>query len=100
DQQNQFISDNSLNRFKRQAHNSLTYPEKRWPKNVTYSLDGNLGEEAIKVFRKAVELWTNNTCINFEEDKEETAEDLLLVYKEHGCWAEVGRQVLLDEIHQ
>ncbi|PIO70243.1 astacin [Teladorsagia circumcincta] len=26
------------------------------------------------------------------------AEDLLLVYKEHGCWAEVGRQVGLQLI--
>ncbi|KAK6010726.1 astacin [Ostertagia ostertagi] len=66
--------------------------------NVTYSLDGNLDNKTREVFRKAVELWKNSTCINFEEDEEEVAEDLLLVYKEHGCWAEVGRQVGLQLI--
>ncbi|KAK6009820.1 hypothetical protein OSTOST_25222, partial [Ostertagia ostertagi] len=43
-------------------------------------------------FRKAAELWMKDTCINITEDPNEEAEDLLLVFKEHGCWAEVGRQ--------
>ncbi|PIO68057.1 hypothetical protein TELCIR_10171 [Teladorsagia circumcincta] len=43
-------------------------------------------------FKQAAELWMNNTCIDFIEGLEEEAEDLLLVFKEHGCWAEVGRQ--------
>ncbi|PIO71152.1 astacin [Teladorsagia circumcincta] len=33
-----------------------------------------------------------DTCINITEDPTEEAEDLLLVFNEHGCWAEVGRQ--------
>ncbi|PIO63313.1 astacin, partial [Teladorsagia circumcincta] len=45
-----------------------------------------------EVFRKAAQLWRDNTCIEFIEDKEEKAEDLLVVIKEHGCWSEVGRQ--------
>ncbi|KAK6018635.1 hypothetical protein OSTOST_15773 [Ostertagia ostertagi] len=43
-------------------------------------------------FRKAAELWMNDTCIDFIEDHDEEAEDLLLVFSEYGCWAEVGRQ--------
>ncbi|PIO55119.1 hypothetical protein TELCIR_23498 [Teladorsagia circumcincta] len=74
-------------------------------------------KEFLEKQKKAVELWMNNTCIDFEEDKEEKgikrnhlecsevlldggvlADDLLLVYMEHGCWAEVGRQIGLQLI--
>ncbi|PIO66052.1 astacin, partial [Teladorsagia circumcincta] len=54
---------------------------------------GNPYDETAKTaFRKAAELWMNDTCIDFIEDPEEEAEDLLLVFSEYGCWAEVGRQ--------
>ncbi|KAK6010896.1 hypothetical protein OSTOST_24033, partial [Ostertagia ostertagi] len=43
-------------------------------------------------FRRAAEIWTNNTCINITLDKEEEADELILVYKEYGCWGEVGKQ--------
>ncbi|PIO63394.1 astacin [Teladorsagia circumcincta] len=48
--------------------------------------------EVKAIFKTATELWMNNTCIDFREDETEEAEDLLLVFKEHGCWAELGRQ--------
>ncbi|KAK6011230.1 astacin, partial [Ostertagia ostertagi] len=89
EQQDEVIANISGSRSKRQAYNDKTYPGMRWPNGVSYSLDGS---KAKAVFKKAAELWMNNTCIDFKEDLNETAEDLLLVFKEHGCWAEVGRQ--------
>ncbi|KAK6009803.1 hypothetical protein OSTOST_25239, partial [Ostertagia ostertagi] len=48
-------------RRKRQAYNDKTYPGKRWPDGVYYTLDNSL------------------------------TEDIILVYKDRGCWAELGR---------
>ncbi|PIO70378.1 astacin [Teladorsagia circumcincta] len=41
---------------------------------------------------KAAQLWADNTCIDFKEDEREEAEDLVIVFKERGCWAQLGRQ--------
>ncbi|KAK6011922.1 astacin [Ostertagia ostertagi] len=91
-QQDEVIADTVGSRTKRQAHNDEIYPGMRWPNGVFYSFDGSLGDNAKAAFKKAAELWMNYTCIDFKEDEDEEAEDLLLVFKEHGCWAEVGRQ--------
>ncbi|PIO66025.1 astacin [Teladorsagia circumcincta] len=92
EQQHDLIADIGDSRSKRQAYNDTSYPGRRWSKGVFYSLDGTLNETAKAAFRKAAELWMNDTCIDFIEDLEEEAEDLLLVFSEYGCWAEVGRQ--------
>ncbi|KAK6029767.1 astacin [Ostertagia ostertagi] len=92
EQQDEVMEDFGGGRFKRQADNDRTHPERKWSNGVSYSLDGSLDERAKAAFKKAAELWMKDTCIDFEEDSQEEAEDLLLVYKEHGCWAEVGRQ--------
>ncbi|KAK6026247.1 hypothetical protein OSTOST_07834, partial [Ostertagia ostertagi] len=62
EQQHEVIADIDSSRSRRQAYNDKTYPGRRWSRGVFYSLDGSL------------------------------TDDLLLVFKEHGCWAEVGRQ--------
>ncbi|KAK6024421.1 astacin [Ostertagia ostertagi] len=93
EQQEQIVADGSGDRFKRQARNDDTYPVKKWPSlEVKYALDRNLGGNAKIAVKRAAEIWTNNTCINITLDEEEEADELILVYKEYGCWGEVGKQ--------
>ncbi|KAK6014400.1 astacin [Ostertagia ostertagi] len=90
DQQVDIMKD-SASRTKRQAPNDKTYPGKRWPYVVNYTLDNGLDNKTKEAFKNATYLWMNDTCIDFMEDLAEESEDMILVYKHDGCWAEVGR---------
>ncbi|PIO62205.1 astacin [Teladorsagia circumcincta] len=66
------------------------YPGKRWHEGVNYFFDSKFSTPEIKsVFKKATELWMNNTCIDIREEK--YARDTVRVYKGEGCWSFVGR---------
>ncbi|KAK6020533.1 hypothetical protein OSTOST_13811 [Ostertagia ostertagi] len=71
EQRDEITADAGDSRSKRQAYNDTSYPGRRWPKGVYYSLDGTLNETAKNAFRKAAELWMNDTCIDFIEDHDE-----------------------------
>ncbi|KAK6029949.1 hypothetical protein OSTOST_03929 [Ostertagia ostertagi] len=81
EQRDQIFTDNSGSRSKRQAYNDETYPGRRWPHTIYYSLEKPLHEKTKKSFVTAAELWMNNTCINFKNDENETADDLIIVFE-------------------
>ncbi|KAK6013718.1 hypothetical protein OSTOST_20941 [Ostertagia ostertagi] len=68
-QQNEFTAE-SETRAKRQAYNDKKYPGHRWSNGVPYIFADYLGGNAKAAFKKAAQLWMDNTCINFTEHQE------------------------------
>ncbi|KAJ1370210.1 Astacin (Peptidase M12A) [Parelaphostrongylus tenuis] len=79
---------NKDKRNKRQAFRDKNYPKTLWSNGVNYVF-WNASHGARRVFKKAVEVWTHATCINFAESY--TAPDRINVIKGGGCWSYVGR---------
>ncbi|KAK6022455.1 hypothetical protein OSTOST_11846 [Ostertagia ostertagi] len=65
EQQDQITADISGARSKRQAYHDKDYPGHRWSKGVPYVT--YLSEKAKNVFKKAAQLWMDDTCIDFKE---------------------------------
>ncbi|PIO56061.1 astacin, partial [Teladorsagia circumcincta] len=70
-----------------------TLDKERLPAKLAYLLTG---EKTQNVFRKAAQLWKENTCINFTEYKmpelkKTNAPYYLVVYAGEGCDSNVGR---------
>ncbi|KJH50373.1 astacin [Dictyocaulus viviparus] len=82
------IEQNDKNRLKRQAYHPMTFPMRLWSDGVSYTFH-NASGGARKVFRRAVEIWQNVTCINFTENS--TAVDKIIVVNSSGCWSELGK---------
>uniref|UniRef100_A0A8L8KBF5 Metalloendopeptidase n=1 Tax=Heligmosomoides polygyrus TaxID=6339 RepID=A0A8L8KBF5_HELPZ len=58
----------TANRVKRQAFRGPTYPNNIWSDGVYYSFDPNAGSNLRRIFRKAADLWEQDTCINFRKN--------------------------------
>ncbi|KAK6026566.1 hypothetical protein OSTOST_07454, partial [Ostertagia ostertagi] len=88
EQQEQLAADIGQSRSKRQAYNDKTYPGRRWSDGVLYYLDPELTEQARMAFKKAAQLWMDDTCIDFSEYEEQgnehegANEDLKEEYRE------------------
>ncbi|KAK6012115.1 astacin [Ostertagia ostertagi] len=90
-QQDQIAADISDIRSKRQAINAYVYTGSRWRnRTVSYFFDDKTSDEVKSVFKKAAQLWTDNTCVDIKEN--ENAEDRIRVLAQPGCWSHVGRQ--------
>ncbi|VDK83524.1 unnamed protein product [Cylicostephanus goldi] len=69
-----------ISRDKRQAMNFKTNPNYRWPNaTVTYSIHFGVDHDVREVFRKAVNEWQRDTCVNFVEDPSCKNECALLI---------------------
>ncbi|KAJ1352593.1 Astacin (Peptidase M12A), partial [Parelaphostrongylus tenuis] len=80
---------NEVKRKKRQAYRDSRYPQTLWSNGVSFSFHSNATQGARRVFRKAVKIWEDNTCINFREDDHAT--DKIVVFNGPGCFSHVGR---------
>ncbi|KAK6030284.1 astacin [Ostertagia ostertagi] len=85
-------------RPKRQAFNDKTFPALKWSKGVAYMLWDYLDEETKTSFKKAAQLWMDDTCVNFTEYtvdmiKRKKPEHYLVVVKGEGCSSDLGRRV-------
>ncbi|KAK6030281.1 hypothetical protein OSTOST_03587, partial [Ostertagia ostertagi] len=68
EQRNQIAEDISRARSKRQAYNDKKSITSKWSEGVAYMFYG-VDEETETSFRKAANLWMDDTCINFTEYK-------------------------------
>ncbi|KAK6018958.1 astacin [Ostertagia ostertagi] len=59
---------------------------------VPYRLEEPLSEEARLVFKKAAQLWMDDTCIDLIEEDDEEVGDILIVFNGSSCWSQDGRQ--------
>ncbi|PIO72445.1 astacin [Teladorsagia circumcincta] len=98
EQQEQIAADLRKFRSKRQAFNEKRYPARRWSSGLSYMLY-ELNHEAETTFRKAAQLWMDNTCINFTEYKYpprigvKIPANIIIVHEGDGCSSDVGRNV-------
>ncbi|KAJ1357393.1 hypothetical protein KIN20_015530 [Parelaphostrongylus tenuis] len=60
----QDVKGNEVKRKKRQAYRNHKYPKNLWS-HVYYSFHSNATEGAKRVFKKAIEIWQKDTCIDF-----------------------------------
>lgn len=79
----------TANRVKRQAFRGPTYPNNIWSDGVYYSFDPNAGSNLRRIFRKAADLWEQDTCINFR--KNDTAPSRIIVQAKKACHSRIGR---------
>ncbi|KAJ1371116.1 Astacin (Peptidase M12A) [Parelaphostrongylus tenuis] len=78
------------NRKKRQAYVDYRYPQRLWTNNqVYYTFAPNASEKAKRVFKKATQIWSSVTCLNFTESS--TATDRIHLILSSGCWSHLGR---------
>ncbi|PIO66857.1 astacin [Teladorsagia circumcincta] len=97
EQQDQIAADSGT-RARRQAFDKKGWKAELWSEGVPYMFS-NLNEEAKTAFRKAAQLWMDNTCINFTEYQIPKKGDVnrpktkyyLVVYEGAGCESNVGR---------
>ncbi|KHJ94695.1 astacin [Oesophagostomum dentatum] len=75
-------------RVKRQAFRDKNYPRTLWSNGVYFSFHKNASQQVQSVFRKAVNQWEKDTCINFFENP--GAPHRIEVMVEDGCWSYVG----------
>ncbi|VDP27855.1 unnamed protein product [Heligmosomoides polygyrus] len=83
------IEEEASGRAKRQAFRDKNYPRTIWQNGVYYYFHSNASALVRSVFRKAVEEWRKDTCIDFYENP--TAPYKIRVFMEDGCWSYVGR---------
>ncbi|VDM55103.1 unnamed protein product [Angiostrongylus costaricensis] len=83
------VKENKANRSKRQAYRDSRYPNALWSNGVSYSFHWNATHGARRVFRKATQIWQDETCINFFEDN--TASGRIVVFQGPGCYSNIGR---------
>uniref|UniRef100_A0A0K0DH08 Metalloendopeptidase n=1 Tax=Angiostrongylus cantonensis TaxID=6313 RepID=A0A0K0DH08_ANGCA len=82
------VKNNESDRKKRQAVRDFRYPKSIWSKGVNYAF-WNASNEAMRVFRKAAALWSEDTCIDFVENN--TAVERIDVIRSDGCFSYVGK---------
>ncbi|KAJ1352707.1 Astacin (Peptidase M12A) [Parelaphostrongylus tenuis] len=75
-------------RKKRQAYRDHKYPATLWSDGINYAF-WNASNPARRVFIKATEMWSEDTCLEFREDN--SATDKVWVTDGAGCWSHVGR---------
>ncbi|KAJ1360395.1 Astacin (Peptidase M12A) [Parelaphostrongylus tenuis] len=84
----QDVKGNEVKRKKRQAYRNHKYPKNLWS-NVYYSFHSNATEGAKRVFKKAIEIWQKDTCIDFY--KHDYGRDRIVVINGSGCYSSVGK---------
>uniref|UniRef100_T1JD61 Metalloendopeptidase n=1 Tax=Strigamia maritima TaxID=126957 RepID=T1JD61_STRMM len=73
-----------------QDRNAITSKHKLWPKGrIPYVIDKTISN-LLPLINKAIEHYSNNTCISFVPRSKET--DYVNLTKSGGCWSSVGRQ--------
>ncbi|KAK6028601.1 astacin, partial [Ostertagia ostertagi] len=97
EQQGEIAAEISGDRSKRQAFNAEGWPAKLWSDGVPYMFS-ILNNKAKNAFKKAADLWMQNTCINFTEyemPKGRVSKPMpkyfLVVIAGDGCHSEVGK---------
>ncbi|KAJ1353245.1 Astacin (Peptidase M12A) [Parelaphostrongylus tenuis] len=84
------IKQDGSNRRKRQAFRDNMYPKTLWTNNqVYYSFSPNIFENATRAFKKAANIWSSATCIDFIES--DTATDRILLIQGIGCYSALGK---------
>ncbi|KAK5980945.1 Zinc metalloproteinase [Trichostrongylus colubriformis] len=79
-------------RSKRQAFKDAAYPNTTWLGGVVfYRFDESADYFSRKVFEIATRQWQEASCIDFTWDKDNKAENSIVLIKEEGCWSYVGR---------
>ncbi|KAK5973498.1 Zinc metalloproteinase [Trichostrongylus colubriformis] len=79
-------------RTKRQAFKDSAYPNITWLEGVVfYRFDESADYYSRKVFEIATRQWQEASCIDFTWDKDNKAENSIVLIKEQGCWSYVGR---------
>ncbi|VDM64733.1 unnamed protein product [Angiostrongylus costaricensis] len=74
-------------RTKRQAHRNAT---RLWPNGVVYySFDSSATDITKRLFKKASDAWSGDTCVEFKED--DKASDRVVVHESLGCVSHVGK---------
>ncbi|KAJ1357396.1 Astacin (Peptidase M12A), variant 3 [Parelaphostrongylus tenuis] len=84
----QDVKGNEVKRKKRQAYRNHKYPKNLWS-HVYYSFHSNATEGAKRVFKKAIEIWQKDTCIDFY--KHDYGRDRIVVINGSGCYSSVGK---------
>ncbi|ETN83624.1 astacin [Necator americanus] len=84
------------NRTKRQAFRDFRYPRTLWSDGVNYFFDPNTDPEIRRIFRKGVELWEKDTCIDFRMNSR--ARNRIRLFRENGCWSYVGNLNRLQDL--
>uniref|UniRef100_A0A0K0DK57 Metalloendopeptidase n=1 Tax=Angiostrongylus cantonensis TaxID=6313 RepID=A0A0K0DK57_ANGCA len=74
-------------RTKRQAHRSAT---RLWPSGIVYySFDSSATDTTKRLFKKASDAWSRDTCVEFKED--DKASDRVVVHETLGCVSHIGK---------
>ncbi|VDO85201.1 unnamed protein product [Haemonchus placei] len=79
------------NRRKRQAFRDKEGVRLWKNHTVPYFFNESLNEKGRRAFLRAAEMWTKDTCIEFREDVNETAQEVLEVEAGEGCWSNLGK---------
>ncbi|WKX93941.1 hypothetical protein Q1695_011311 [Nippostrongylus brasiliensis] len=94
-QANEILNDIVSRRRKRQAYRDDWYPSTIWENDVYYHFAPYTDNKIKRIFRKAVELWRRDTCVNFREEEHPTGS--IMVFEGQGCWSVVGKVHELDK---
>ncbi|CAL4105095.1 unnamed protein product [Meganyctiphanes norvegica] len=81
-----------------QGRKFINWPEGKWPEDpitgwpsVPYVLDEDV-EVDRTVIESGLQHWMDNTCITFQETKNESQPHLRFIASDGGCWSYFGRQ--------
>ncbi|KAJ1355345.1 Astacin (Peptidase M12A) [Parelaphostrongylus tenuis] len=85
---NEQIHENKGDRSKRQAYHNKNYPKALWSNGISYEFR-NTSDTVRRVFLKAANIWSENTCIDIREDR--SAEDKVNIIDYGGCFSHLGK---------
>ncbi|KAK6023365.1 astacin, partial [Ostertagia ostertagi] len=76
----------------RKKRNCQTNPAYFWNPNyaIYYTIDNSLPSSYVTLIRQAIQFWTSNTCLRFQENP--SGMNRLRFYYGTGCWSYIGKQ--------
>ncbi|KAK0413240.1 hypothetical protein QR680_006680 [Steinernema hermaphroditum] len=81
-------------RGKRNTLNGEIDPKVRWETDrpIPYTIGSYINENNANLIREALGIWSNNTCLSFEENGDATGTTLIKFISGGGCSSSVGKQ--------
>ncbi|TKR88856.1 hypothetical protein L596_013032 [Steinernema carpocapsae] len=81
-------------RSKRNTLNGELDPSVRWEidRPIPYRFLRSIGPQTAQLIRKALKVWENNTCLQFQENGYAKGTTEIIFYDGSGCFSSVGKQ--------